>query len=234
MNITVTGYQGFIGKKVFIKLAALGHDVDGVEIGEKVPKSDVIIHCGALLDNSAEMAENNLELTSSVVRKANKVVFTSSAAVYPDKKRKWKETDEPNPITNYGIVKLLEEGIIRRNVKNYSILRLSNVWGYDSDHGVISNIMREKFVMNGDGQQVRDFIFVEDVVNVLIEAALTDKWNGIYNISTGRGITIEEIYKRLGCSDEVKQNKKKVEEIYYSVLSNRKARKKGFKPTIIL
>lgn len=231
MKITVTGHKGFIGSKVFFKLRVMGMYPVGVDQGDSVPDSDVIVHCAALLDNSKKMEENNNAITREVIRHTNKVVFTSSVGVYPNFSIPHKEEDRLEPITRYGKAKMFEEKLIRDNCKEYSILRLSNVWGYNSDHGYISSLLRGNRIIYDQGIKTRDYVFVDDVVNVLIEAALTDKWNGIYNIASGKSISTKELFKRM--MPTVRPISRHKEEIIHSNIDITKALVNGFKPFVL-
>lgn len=231
MKITVTGSRGFIGSKVYTKLRILGHDVKGVDIGDSLEPSDVIVHCGAKLDSSESSAKNNIALTRLVVENAPKIIFTSSAAVYGNKSRPVSEYSPLNPINNYGMSKMKEEEMIRLKAKKYSIFRLSNVWGYDSDHGVIANFLRGEKTVYAD--LVRDYVFVEDVVNVLVQAAIADKWEGLFNLSSGKGISTVKLFKRFFPNEEPVFSERGEDEIQYSVLNNERAISRGFKPFVL-
>jgi nucleoside-diphosphate-sugar epimerase len=87
--------------------------------------------------------------------------------------------------------------------------------------------------INGDGEQVRDFVWVEDVALALFEAATSKKYNGIYNISTGKKRTIAGLFKQL-FPDLIPVHGPLLKEIQVSTLSPAKAMAKGFKPRDIL
>lgn len=134
-----------------------------------------------------------------------KVVFASSSSVYGDvTKIPISESFPKNPINPYGITKLEDEKIAERYSKmNLEVigLRYFNVYGIGqtgSYAGVITKFVnRLKEIMppqiNGDGKQIRDFIFVDDIAEANIAAMKSEIKEGFFNIGTGIGTTIKDL-----------------------------------------
>ena len=133
-----------------------------------------------------------------------KVVFASSASVYGDVKNiPIKETNLLNPINPYGETKLEIEKI-SSSLKNDGLkaigLRYFNVFGEGQSSayaGVITKFFQNlkkgiQPVIFGNGLQIRDFIFVEDVVNANL-SAMNKIDSGIFNIGSGQGIQILDL-----------------------------------------
>ncbi|MGI0004749.1 MAG: NAD-dependent epimerase/dehydratase family protein, partial [Candidatus Nitrosotenuis sp.] len=132
-----------------------------------------------------------------------KVVYASSSSVYGDpKKIPIQENSDRKPINPYGNTKLEDEILAERYSKegvSIAGLRYFNVYGKGqtgSYAGVITkfiNRIREKKppLIFGDGTQVRDFIFVEDVVQANIAAMQSSVKNGFFNVGTGIVTSIE-------------------------------------------
>ena len=137
------------------------------------------------------------------------VVFASSAAVYGDAARDMvSEDDTTDPRSAYGCDKLgseLHAQVARRTFAVPTLgLRFFNVYGPRQDgsspySGVISVFRRmlasgETLVLNGDGRQTRDFVFVSDVVAILLEGMrqLPDLPR-VLNVCTGRATSIHEL-----------------------------------------
>ncbi|MDR0676562.1 MAG: NAD-dependent epimerase/dehydratase family protein, partial [Elusimicrobiota bacterium] len=107
-----------------------------------------------------------------------KIIFASSGgAIYGESEFPKKEIDKKKPISPYGIAKYANELYIEFYTStyniSYSILRYSNIYGYrqnvNGEIDVISNFINkilnnEKVNIYGDGNQIRDYIFIEDVV----------------------------------------------------------------------
>lgn len=107
------------------------------------------------------------------------------------------------PKTLYGLANLLIEKYIdaycRSYNLNYAILRLSNVYGPRQwSSGIIpsmisSIISRKKIIINGNGRQIRDFIFIDDVIDILLLNAFIKKENILYNVASGTGVSINRL-----------------------------------------
>jgi UDP-glucose 4-epimerase len=140
-----------------------------------------------------------------------KFIYASSASIYGDvyKDISIREEDEIQPISFYAISKMTTEYYIQLYHKfyniNYIIFRYSNVYGPrqnpHGEGGVIPVFIDQMIndinpVIFGDGNQTRDFIYIEDVVNANIMAIEKDV-NGIFNISTNTEININELFNEI-------------------------------------
>ncbi len=137
------------------------------------------------------------------------VVYASSAAVYGlNEHVPLSEDDVPQPITAYGADKLGCELHARIAASIHGVptvgLRFFNVYGPRQDpsspySGVISifceHLMaRTPLTIYGDGEQVRDFIHVSDVVRVTTKAMTTPMAGGdVFNICTGKGTSVRQL-----------------------------------------
>src|SRR3989339_25072 len=162
------------------------------------PQECVEININGLLNVLDACKENGVK----------KVVFSSSAAIYGENPESPKRTDmRPKPKSPYGITKLDGEYYLQMYNEQYGLgavsLRYFNVFGPRQDPKsqyaaavpiFIANALKdEPIIIYGDGEQTRDFIFVKDVVNANILAATNEKVNGIFNVASGKAITINEI-----------------------------------------
>ena len=174
---------------------------------------DVIFHLAALTDVvESEVKKNeywnvNVMGTENVLKIAKdvsaKLVFTSSAAVYGELNNVAREDLKPNPISFYGVTKLEGEKLCMRYHEEYGtdivVLRLFNVFGERARGGVVKIFLEraregKPLIIYGDGEAVRDFIYVGDVVDALIKAALSEKASGrILNIGSGKPTKVREL-----------------------------------------
>lgn len=140
----------------------------------------------------------------SAARQLKKIVYTSTLLVYPDLPRLHTESDSLEPESQYERAKVLEERLLVRGLRRTDvglcIARLSNVYGDVKNRGLIHWIFsaalhNEKFVMNGNGTQVRDYIYVDDVARFMVFLILRKQESSveIFNIATGRGYTIRQL-----------------------------------------
>jgi UDP-glucose 4-epimerase len=138
-----------------------------------------------------------------------KVVFASSSSVYGNvQKIPIKESDPKNPINPYGTTKLKDEKLAEKYSKlgvKIIGLRYFNVFGIGqtgSYAGVITkfiNKLKQKSIpqIYGDGMQVRDFIFVDDIAHANFTAMNSSISSGFFNIGTGIGTTIKQLSEYL-------------------------------------
>ena len=137
-------------------------------------------------------------LNVSVKLDIKKFLMPSSAAVYGNLTTlPLNETMTGNPSSFYGLTKLTAEHYLRIYHESYGLqyicYRYSNVFGprqgNGGEGGVISIFSKaisqdDSIVIYGDGEQTRDFIYVDDVVEANI-LGMQSQFNGIYNVSTG-------------------------------------------------
>lgn len=139
--------------------------------------------------------------------------YASSAAVYAeDNAPPFKESDRVCPISPYGVDKLGCEMQARIAGKLHHLpnvgLRIFNVFGErqnpDSAYsGVISNFInkfknKQDVVIYGDGEQIRDFIYVKDVVAHFISAIQNAEIQSpVFNACSGKGTTLNELVRIL-------------------------------------
>lgn len=130
------------------------------------------------------------------------------------------ETHPDNPITIYDLHKWMAENYLKHYVREGhvrgAILRLANVYGpgprsSSADRGVLNMMVRralsgETLTIYGDGNFIRDYIYVEDVASAFITAALhIDQVNGRhFLIGSGDGHTIADALHRVALSVERK------------------------------
>jgi nucleoside-diphosphate-sugar epimerase len=183
---------------------------------------EVIFHLAAVvsvpqtIQNPIESAAINELGTLSVFetarkKKVQRVVFSSSCAVYGDDPRLPKlENMEPNPQSPYAVQKLAAEYYAQMFYDLHgletAVLRYFNVYGPRQDpsspySGVISIFMtkalqNEPALIYGDGNQSRDFIYVQDVVRANLLAATTGDIGGrVINIGSGQSVRISDLWQ---------------------------------------
>ena len=138
-------------------------------------------------------------------KKIKKVIYTSSMAVYGEGDF-FKETDDINPISHYGVSKLCGELYLKQYENygiDYTIFRLFNVYGYGQDmenlnQGMVSiylaQALKGKTVeVKGSFDRYRDFVYVDDVVSALILGLHSKTNSEIYNVCNKRKTTVKEL-----------------------------------------
>jgi len=186
---------------------------------ELAGEADVVFHQAAKvsirasLDECYEDAEINLMGTLNMLRacqggRVKKFIFASSMAVYSDSKEAVpvNEGSPKDPISPYGVAKLAGERYCLLMCRQYGmrcvVLRYFNTFGrrqtFTPYVGVITIFINrllkgESPVVFGDGQQMRDFVYVGDIARANILAMKSDATNEILNIGTGRATSVNDI-----------------------------------------
>lgn len=147
-----------------------------------------------------------------------KIVYLSSVLIYGNFKGKQAENFPVNPITDYERGKYGEELMLSELIKDKSlklcIARLANVYGDVKNRGLINHIFlailnNGKMTINGKGDSVRDYIFIEDVAAWLDFLIFWNQKNKreIVNICTGKGHSVKEVLKK---AEQITKGKTKV------------------------
>ena len=195
------------------------NNVEDFEVIFKEQMIDIVIHL--INTNNPSSSNKNIifDINSNLINTINllntmakynckNIVFLSSGGtiygVSKDRK-KMNETDSKNPISSYGIVKLtIEKYLHLYNILyglNYLILRPSNPYGeyHNSQKQGLINVILKKIIKGetveiwGDGTVVRDFIYVKDLVKIIVDLIESKIQNDIFNIGSGIGYSINDI-----------------------------------------
>jgi len=178
----------------------------------------VIFHLGASVGNRRGLenptndgAVNALGtvnvLEAARFNRCRKIVYSSSAAIFGEPRVLPIPVDHPTrPLTPYGVSKLAGEQYALAYAALYGIdavcLRYFNVYGpgqtYDPYGNVIPLFLTEALAgrpltIFGDGQQTRDFVAVDDVVEANVLAEQADGVTGAFNIGSGAAVTINAL-----------------------------------------
>lgn len=147
-------------------------------------------------------------LEACVKHNVKKLIYSSSASVYGDAVEvPMKENHPFNNKNFYGATKIASEAMCTAYNDRYGLkvigLRYMNVYGPGQDQNAVYNgvipIMLNKIdaneqpVVNGDGSQAYDFIYVEDVAKCNVAALLSDVEFGYYNVGTGVQTSVKEL-----------------------------------------
>lgn len=197
-------------------------DLDFLEEVFEKEKPDVVSHHAAQINVRTSLespqfdAEVNIKgslnlLEMSKKYSVKKFIFASTGgAIYGDTdERPTPETHWPMPVSPYGIAKLSVEHYLHYyNVVwglNYTALRYSNVYGPrqnpHGEAGVVSIFLErikkgETCFINGDGEQVRDYVFVEDVARANLLAIQND-FVGCLNVGTSQETSVNQLFETI-------------------------------------
>jgi nucleoside-diphosphate-sugar epimerase len=146
-------------------------------------------------------------------QKVRRVVYAASSSAYGDQPTLPKVEDmAPDPLSPYAVAKLVGEYYCQVFTRVYGLesisLRYFNVFGPRQDpgsqySGVVSRFISalcsdQQPVIFGDGEQSRDFTYIDNVVDANLKAATTSKGLGkIINVATGQRITLNVLLEEL-------------------------------------
>jgi len=226
-----TGFEKNINSKArFIKSAISSPSI--LKIFEE-ENFDLVNHHAAQIDVRKSVSDPVFDANTNILGTINllqaciktgvkKFMFASTGgAIYGDQEYYPADENHPtNPVSPYGITKLTIEKYLffykNEYGLNYSILRYANVYGPRQnpfgEAGVVAIftnklLNNENPVINGEGKQTRDYVFVEDVVKANV-ITLDDKSSEIYNVGTGIETSVNELFTKLNKIDGNKAEEK--------------------------
>ena len=225
-------------------------------------KPDYVDHHAAQMDVRRSVAEPLFDADVNILGSINliecakrygvkRIVYISTGgAVYGEPEYLPCDENHPiNPICQYGASKHTVEHYLYMYKVNYgldySVLRYPNVYGPRQDPhgeaGVVAiftgqMLRNDQVVINGDGEQERDFVYVGDCARANLMAIQASQGLGIINLGSGRGTTVNEIFENLrGITDygrEARHGPAKVGETRKIYLDASKAQRElGWQPT---
>lgn len=263
MKILVTGSSGFIGSNLIKKLKGnvIQYDrnnnpletLDNKELLKlKLKGVDVVYHLAGISNpKSVDLYKINVDGTKNLLnavkelKQNTKIIYASTFGVYkiPKKGDLIDENYTIEPRNDYGKSKLEAEKLILKNNQNI-VFRLSNIYGPEmlpGKHSVIANfidsILNRKPMKVFEKDTTRDFIYIDDVINVLLKFVDMDI-SGIFNICSGEETSIMKLIEMI----EDKMDKKAILDFSLSTSGSgywkgdfTKARKRlGWKPKFSL
>lgn len=239
-----------------------GQDIRNLRIQDNV--YDAIIHLAGVTDiqiaerYTEDATDVNVMGTFNLLREARKknvkrFIFMSSAAVYGFEHEDTmpisiRESFPTNPNSVYGRNKLIGEQLCKLYFDRYGLetitLRLFNVYGEGQEKGLIGHIREAiksdvELLMYRDGQNTRDYIHIDDVVEAIVSSLNTKSeicFGNEFNIGTGKDYSVLDVIDEVRKYKELKvRPTKEIKERKYSRADNTKAREHlGWRPTIEL
>lgn len=230
-----------------LKLYRVNIEKDNLEDIFKTEKPDYVFHLAAQtsvnysISNPYYDADMNIMATIRILKackkyNVKKFITASSAAVYGNPKYLPVDENHPTePMSPYGLSKLTMEKYIQLSDIPFIIFRFSNAYGprqkSSKESGVVAifdKAMKNNEPINiyGDGKQIRDFIYVEDIARICVKAIETDVQNEVINFSTNKGVTLNELFEEMSKKYGYKQYPnylpERIGDIKDSILENKK------------
>lgn len=177
---------------------------------------DVVYHFASNADISKAMSDPTIDfwegtyLTQCIleamrINDIKKIIYASGSGIYGDHKYVYiKEFDSFNPVTStYGASKLAGEALICAYSNMFDIqariYRFANVVGGNQTHGIASDLIK-KIAKNpscidvlGNGEQLKSYVYVQDIIDGIFATEGGDKKIDIFNISSENQASVKEI-----------------------------------------
>jgi len=226
-----TGRTEYVSREAELVVADV---TDGARMKELIKSPGVVFHlAGSIsipysIEHPAETCRNNVEGTVNVLEAARaagatRVVFISSAAVYGEQAVPASEEAHCAPLSPYGLEKLIGEeycklysrihGLSTAAIRPFNIYgpRQSAVSGALVPSLLVRAARAEPLIVTGSGEQLRDFVYVEDLAQALVGVGIADTpfLGEVFNVGSGSGTSVLELATLV--SDAIEHTKARFE-----------------------
>lgn len=219
---------------------------------DMIQEYDIIFHAISTINpgNSNDVYMNGygkdliqtIKLCSWIKNTNKSMIFLSSGGTVYGNQKQQPVTEEmlPLPINHYGNIKLCIENALRifhiQNALNIRIARIANPFGPGQDYtkgvgfvdAVLKKAMEHKMVeIWGDGETIRDYIYIKDVCYYLHQLSEYEGCESVFNISSGRGISQNQVIdciRELGMDVQMEYKATRSVDVRKMILDNRKIR----------
>ena len=234
-----------------------GSVTDRKAVRAAVESVDFIFHLAAMISvpesmddpvacNVINAAGTLIVLEEAAKAGVKKLCFSSSAAIYGDNPTVPKTEDMlPEPKSPYAITKLDGEYYCKmfhdEGKLKTACMRYFNVFGPRQDpksqYAAAVPIFIDKALKNetitifGDGEQTRDFVYVNDIARANAYLAENEDLSGVYNVAYGKSITVNELARKIieqtGSKSEIKYADPRPGDVKHSMAAVEKLKTKG-------
>ncbi|WP_339885427.1 NAD-dependent epimerase/dehydratase family protein [Polaribacter vadi] len=222
-------------------------------------KPDIVYHLAANISRNRDfsiyenMAAVNVQGTLNLLKSLEGIdahfIFTSSSEIYGNNESPFQENQIPKPVSPYSLSKINAEILIQtyctNHQKKFTNLRVFNFYGEHMPEEffipqMINSLKKEEDFLMTKGEQVRDFLYVSDVVSALILSAQnTNAYGETMNVCSGKGTKLSTLAAAVNNSMKTKAKiilgaiPYRDNEVWEMIGDNSKIKNKiGFKPTV--
>ena len=223
MKVLVTGSEGFIGKSLIKKFNTEtchnihcfdrnSYNTSDPNFWDFLPRFDCVIHLAGktnVLESWQKPTKTLLDNITSTIhvveycrRNKSKLIYPSSFLYRAGRPGPFKESDDLKPYNPYACTKLFGENIIQTyfmaGLLDARIIRLFNVYGPDQKSGflipdIIAQLSDSNAIELNDLRPIRDFVHVEDVVEIINRLIDYEGKQLVFNVGTGLGYSVKQI-----------------------------------------
>jgi nucleoside-diphosphate-sugar epimerase len=176
-------------------------------------KPDIVYHLAANISRNRdftiykEMATVNVQGTLNILKSLEGIdahfIFTSSSEIYGNNASPFHENQIPTPVSPYSLTKINAEMLVQtystNQSKKFTNLRVFNFYGESMPEGffipqMIQSLKKGEDFLMTKGEQVRDFLYVGDVVKALVLTAKnTSSYGETMNVCSGKGTKLSQL-----------------------------------------
>lgn len=219
------------------KFELINRDINDLDLVSLLERVDVVFHeagqpgvrkswgndFGIYVDENIRATQALLEAARSV--KLKKFVYASSSSVYGESQEyPTKESQRCLPVSPYGVTKLAAENLCTLYAKNFEVptvsLRYFTVYGPGQRPDMAftrflrAAVTGSEIQIFGTGDQIRDFTFIDDIVEANICVALGSTQPGdIFNVAGGSSVSVNEVLQTIETMTNIKLNVKYIEKV---------------------
>lgn len=206
VNIIVAGHNKKSSNLLFDNVEYKNLDLDIVtqEYENLIQQTDLVV---ILTYPNKKIIENFCAVAAKSTR-LKRIFYVSTMLVYPSFDSPQDENVKPQPQSDYEKAKYEEENVLSdfalSTHKKILIARLGNVYGGIKNKGIINNILvsllqKKTIYISGKGEQKRDFVFVDNVVDILTDLIFDEQKENkeIFNICTGTAYSVNQLISEI-------------------------------------
>ncbi|MEZ9116544.1 NAD-dependent epimerase/dehydratase family protein [Vibrio cyclitrophicus] len=215
MKYTVIGGRGFIGSEIVKLLSATSYEVWVPQRNdERIFNDDlgIVVYaagCGDCEKKAFDVLESNTILLSRILKesKFEKIIYISSTRLYMESGSSYEDSDllvmNKDSRRLFNLTKLVSEELCRKSKREYIIVRPSNVYGLALKSPLFLPTIVRHAIEKGEVNMyispdyAKDYVYVGDVANSILELSRLDKYEPVYNIGSGHNVKAFDIAKIL-------------------------------------
>ncbi|MFT6699269.1 MAG: nucleoside-diphosphate-sugar epimerase [Porticoccaceae bacterium] len=187
-------------------------------------KPDIVYHLAANISRNRdfsiyeEMSAVNVQGTLNILKSLEGIdahfIFTSSSEIYGNNASPFHENQIPKPVSPYSLTKINAEMLVQtystNQSKKFTNLRVFNFYGESMPEGffipqMIQSLKKGEDFLMTKGEQVRDFLYVGDVVKALVLTAKnTSSYGETMNVCSGKGTKLSQLAAAVNTSMKTK------------------------------
>jgi UDP-glucose 4-epimerase len=198
-------------------------------------KPEIVFHLAASISRDRDfsiydkMEKTNVKGTLNLLQSLQDLdthfIFTSTSEVYGNNSSPFREDQVPMPVSPYSLTKINAENLIKtfcsNHNKNFTNLRLFNFYGKNMSEAffipqMINSLKRGEDFLMTKGEQKRDFLYIDDVIEALLLTAKdTESYSETFNVCSGIGTQLSSLSEAINAELNTPDAKVKVGAIPY-------------------